>query len=1599
VDTNNFDVWAKFFKGYLMTQKPCNLETAFDEIDLEDEVEMNRLMKLRRKAYGYLMMACQNDSVALQIATSPNVIPGDCIGLYKLLEARFSLKLPATLNSERGLFFKMKCAVGESTDKFVDRVKEQVTKIANFGAKFIPSDDEILTVLMEGIKEQFSTLWTTIFTSPKSLDEMYKLLQEYKVDRPESAESKIKEVANFTNYSKTKFKKKTKVFKNENKNFRKFSSRGRSGGRGNNRESEGEFRLKCHNCGSFDHLAFKCPESNNNFISNKNENGNRGNNFKKKYEYFEENESNNGEEDDHSNINNVSYHNNNTSSKFSSFQNRRGRGGRGQRPWRGGRGYLVIEDAAEIVAHQVEEELINIDSGANRLIIRNKDWFDNLELDSGTLKLAGQGASLNINGVGNIGSFQNVKWCSSARDNLLSVAKLNEIGFKTIFCDDDGVPVKIIDKSSGSVISTGIMKNDLFWITESDFKKIANHFHQSFNNYGVVNYSLSSNTSTSSSSVSINLADGYRSDKLFLLHERLGHLNTSTILESIKNDLFLNTGLKNKDCRKNIDRPLCNICARAKITRTIFSKIHKIRGKNFGDYISVDLALFPSIPSREGYKYVLTIIDHASKKSFVFPLKNRNGVDIINCIKKFFESVKSLNARIKHYHADGGPELISKELLLLLKDIGATYTWNPADTPELNSTSERRFRTLGERTICLLIRSGLPKAFWWDAYEASNYITNHLPTKTSKGYISPEEFLKGVPPDISHFRVWGCQTFARKPRNYLRKDLSDKTYSGYFIGYSTEGEIGYKIWVPSLKEVVISIHCNFNEVIPDYRDEYFEELTKYDFSYESREMNPSDFQHLVGAKYVDNDDWLEYVNTKVGVVDRNIVVWRAPVIDSKGNIGIEEDAPIHVSDVIKMMGSTDTPSTRQELEKQHNQLVRLREETLVRSREELRARSMHSNKKRAREDIGQFTRPAPADDLDNDSIEVTPRTMKRLEKKLDSKKKAYSKTPGRSELASQRGRPDGGGGTSEKSNNNSYMPPLDSNDRNYDEKESVLEPQEPVDHSMRERRKRVATKLLNVGKLGSISEISTVANLLKEVDEEVEPQSFDEANSSSLWRKSMREEIKNMENRSCWKIVKRPSGKKFIRSRYVYKIKRDFSGKIKKRKSRLVIQGFRQDESDYSETYAPVVKGNTFRLLVALARTLGLDIQHMDVDAAFLYADLDEDIYMEPPPNVTVPDGCCIKLLKSLYGLKQAPRNWYQNIKMFIESRGFKQSVLDNCLYIYKTDDHITLISLYVDDILIAGSDPEYIQQLKSEFSSQYDMKDLGRVEHYLGMRISWIGDDIKVDQQSYVSDLVTRFSAQLRGYESKKYSSPMARELKLSKNDLKTMSQQQQQYVDSFPYQSIVGALLYLAINTRPDIAYSINSLARFNSCPTFQSCKAAIRVLCYVRDTSKLGLNFCSDELNLNCFSDSDWAGDVDSRRSTTGYVVFAAGTPIAWCSKLQTTIAISSMEAEYMAAFFAVQEVVWLKGVLSEMDLDYGQPVPLLIDNQSAIRLAKNPMYHKRSKHIEIKWHWLREKVAEQHVVELVYVRSMDNTADIFTKALGIELHSAHQNSVVR
>jgi hypothetical protein len=242
-----------------------------------------------------------------------------------------------------------------------------------------------------------------------------------------------------------------------------------------------------------------------------------------------------------------------------------------------------------------------------------------------------------------------------------------------------------------------------------------------------------------------------------------------------------------------------------------FNKIHKIRGKELGDYISVDLAVFVNCPSREGYKYVACFTDHATKYSWVYPMKSRD--EYFEIFRKFIDvELKRHGVKMKHYHADGGAELISKQVLNVLKREGSRYTWNPADTPELNATSERKFRTLGERCLSMLLRSGLPVDFWWDAYDTSNYITVRLPTKTAKGYMTPYEGVFGELPNLSHLRIWGCKAYLSVPKNYQRKDWRDKSFAGQFIGYSEQGEIGYRLFIPDLQDVVVGVNITFNMI-------------------------------------------------------------------------------------------------------------------------------------------------------------------------------------------------------------------------------------------------------------------------------------------------------------------------------------------------------------------------------------------------------------------------------------------------------------------------------------------------------------------------------------------------------------------------------------------------------------------------------------------------------------------------------------------------------------------------------------------------------------------------------------------------------------------
>ena len=377
---------------------------------------------------------------------------------------------------------------------------------------------------------------------------------------------------------------------------------------------------------------------------------------------------------------------------------------------------------------------------------------------------------------------------------------------------------------------------------------------------------------------------------------------------------------------------------------------------------------------------------------------------------------------------------------------------------------------------------------------------------------------------------------------------------------------------------------------------------------------------------------------------------------------------------------------------------------------------------------------------------------------------------------------------------------------------------------------------------------------------------------------------------------------------------------------------------------------------------------------------------------MTGVDGNVLKLKKALYGHKQAPLQFNEHINECINGLGFKRCVGDPCLYVKRQNQDITLLVLYVDDIVIAGSNLSYIQQIKDEFSQQFKMKDLGELKNYLGMQVERDGNkSIKIHQAEYARKTVQKYQRYLKISRRHKSVVPMSRDMKLTRTE--DMTETQEEFVSKFPYQEVLGSLLYLAVHTRPDIAYAVNACARFSSRPTYTACRVLIRVLEYISNTYDVGITYRGHAMDLHGYSDSDWAGDLDTRRSTTGYLAFMAGGPIAWQSRLQTTVAVSSMEAEYMAAFAMVQEICWLRGVMFELGFELNEPTKVYMDSRSAIDLANNPVHHKRSKHISIKYHWLRQKT-KRSVVTLQYVPSSIQLADVMTKALA---ENSYQNLI--
>ena len=516
-----------------------------------------------------------------------------------------------------------------------------------------------------------------------------------------------------------------------------------------------------------------------------------------------------------------------------------------------------------------------------------------------------------------------------------------------------------------------------------------------------------------------------------------------------------------------------------------------------------------------------------------------------------------------------------------------------------------------------------------------------------------------------------------------------------------------------------------------------------------------------------------------------------------------------------------------------------------------------------------------------------------------------------------------------------------------------------------------------------------------------DPQSRAEAMASKdapKWVEAEKAELASMEKHKVWRVAVLPPGCRALGVKWVYRHKFNKEGVVIKYKARLVVKGFAQREGEYGAIIAQVLHYSSLMVIIAIVAELDYELLQGDVPTAFLNAPCKEEVYIRAPEGLDLPHGSALRLVKAMYGIKQAPRAWNDEFNSAIEALGYTRCTSDTCVYV-KTSrtGKVIIVPIFVDDVFPACA-TEDLAELRADLKvlmDKYKIAEFANAEVALGMRITRDRQAraIKLDQTVLIRKLLRQYNMEnckAAATPEAPRSGKAAQEAAAERNDV-AAGDEEPNWMARFG--GLVGAALYLSKSTRPDIAHAVGMLSRVVSNPTQSDWIAAKRLLRYLSGTQELGLNFGSctrtsapAAVSLTpSFVDADWAGDLQGRKSTTGYVTKVCGSTVSWASRKQPVVALSTAEAEYIAGGMATQELLWLRKLLTELSFAPKAGAVLMCDNQSAIAIAKDDVFHARTKHIDIKHHFIREHVAAGDI-ELRWVPSEDNEADMLTKPLG-------------
>lgn len=427
-------------------------------------------------------------------------------------------------------------------------------------------------------------------------------------------------------------------------------------------------------------------------------------------------------------------------------------------------------------------------------------------------------------------------------------------------------------------------------------------------------------------------------------------------------------------------------------------------------------------------------------------------------------------------------------------------------------------------------------------------------------------------------------------------------------------------------------------------------------------------------------------------------------------------------------------------------------------------------------------------------------------------------------------------------------------------------------------------------------------------------------------------------------------------------------------KARLVAKGFAQKSGiDYGETFAPVMKMDSIRIILSLVTKYNLNIIHFDVKTAFLYGELKEELYLTQPEGFNDGTDRVCRLKKGLYGLKQSSRSWNEKLNKFLEDFGLRRIKSDPCVYFMEADGIIIILGIYVDDGLLCSNSEDATKEILAYLEEHFEIS-IEEANCFIGLQIArdTINNTLKIHQRSYLEKILKRYNME----DCKTISTPMDVNVKLVKSTEKD--------VKDYPYKEAVGSLIYLMIDSRPDIAYSVGKLSQFMDAYDKTHWTAVKHILRYLKGTLDLGITYREDGTNeLQGFCDSDYAGDQETRKSTSGFIFMLNGGAVSWSSKLQRIIALSTTEAEYISLAEATKQSMWLRQLLADLNQNQNA-IQINCDNQGALKIVQNPTNHQRTKHIDVRYHYIRE-MQQNGIIDVQYLATEKQLADILTKPL--------------